>query len=91
MKLNAGKFAIAGGITSGILWIICSLMVWGMPDAMMSMGGYMMHENYSDMHWQMGFGGILFGLIGWGLVGTVICGLFAAIYNKLVGKEGHLE
>ena len=91
MKLNASKFAIAGGITSGILWIICSLMMWSMPAGMMSMSGYMMHEDYSGMRGQMGFGGILFGLVGWILVGAVICGIFAAIYNKLVGKEGHLE
>ena len=89
MKLDATKFAIAGGITAGILWIICSLMVWSMPSGMMSMSSYMMHEDYSSMRWQMGFGGILFGLIAWIFIGTVICWLFATIYNKLVGKEGN--
>ena len=87
MKLDAIKFAIAGGITAGILRIICSFVLLIMHEGMMPMGAHMMREGYSGMQWHMGFGSILFSLMGSVFIGAVICWLFATIYNKLVGKK----
>lgn len=84
MPLNAVKFAIASSLSFSIVWVSCSLLVFAMPDMMMSTSGDMVHMNLSSLGWEMSIIGILVGLVGWSLSAGVIAWLLATIYNKLL-------
>ena len=43
MKINALNFALASAITAAVVWIICSLLVWMIPGAMMNMTTNLFH------------------------------------------------
>lgn len=84
MSINAVKFAIASSLSFSIIWIICSLLVWGGPDMMIAIASDMVHMNLSLMGWEMSFGGVLVGLVGWSLSAAAITWLIATIYNKIL-------
>lgn len=84
MSLNTAKFAIASSLSFSIAWLICSLLVWVLPDMMMTTSSNMVHMNLSLMGWEMSFVGILVGLVGWSLSAGAIGWLLAMIYNKIL-------
>jgi len=83
MKINPFPFAIASAVTSGVLWVACSLVVYVMPGQMMGITGDMVHTNLSGMHWNLSMTGVLIGLIGWVLVAGIFGWILALVYNLL--------
>lgn len=49
MKLNEKAFAFASIVTIALLWLVCSLLVYLMPDMSMQASGSMMHMDLSTM------------------------------------------
>ncbi|GAB5500944.1 MAG: hypothetical protein PsegKO_32550 [Pseudohongiellaceae bacterium] len=84
MKLDAVKFGLAAAYAVIIVWVFCTILVVLLPGMSMSMGGYMMHADFSGMAWQMGMTGFIAGLILWAVTAGVFAWLLATIYNKLV-------
>ena len=83
MKLNANALALSAAITTAILWVLCSLLVWTMPGMSMHMSGYMMHTEFTDMQWQMHFTGFVAGLVIWSVCAGISAWLIAFFYNRL--------
>lgn len=83
MKINALNIALASAITTAVVWIICSLLVWSLPGAMMNLTGNMMHMEMSKGGWALSPLGILWGLIAWSLFAGIFAWLLATIYNLL--------
>ena len=77
MSLDANRLAMSFGITSAILWIICSALVALTPGAMMAMTGHMFHATMEGISWTLTWAGFLIGLVAW-----VVC---AAVAGWLVG------
>jgi cell division protein FtsX len=86
MRINTINFALAGAITTAILWTICSLLVWIMPGPMMNTTGSMVHMDMKGFGWMLSPMGFFWGLIGWSLFAGIFAWLLAAIYNLLNGK-----
>jgi 2TM family of unknown function (DUF5676) len=86
MNLNAIKFGWASAISFSIAWLVCSLLVWIIPDSMMRISGGMLHLDLSTMGWHMSLVNFSLGLVGWALTAGIIGWLLAAIYNKLITK-----
>lgn len=84
MELNTAKIGYATAFAFAIVWVICSLLVWGLPAMMLGMSGNMVHGDFSNMSWQMSSAGFLVGLFAWSILAGVIAALVAYIYNKLV-------
>jgi len=84
MKLDALKFGYAAGITAGIVWVVCSVLVLSLPSMTMDMGGGMTHMDPSQMAWSMTPSGLLLGLVAWSIVAAAFGWLVAAIYNRLL-------
>lgn len=84
MKLNEKAFAFASIVTIALLWLVCSLLVYLMPDMSMQASGSMMHMDLSTMQWSMTFPGFLVGLIIWSLAAGVVGWIFALLYNMFV-------
>lgn len=84
MKLDEVKFGLAAAFAVVIIWFFCSVLVLSMPGMSMSMGGYMMHSDFSGMSWHLGMAGFAFGAILWALTAGIFAWLMAAIYNRLL-------
>lgn len=83
MKLHAMKFGLACAGSFSITWIVCSLLVMMMPKAMLLMSGHMVHGDFTNMQWNMGFSGLVIGLICWAGVAGLMGFVVVTIYNKL--------
>ncbi|AFU97786.1 DUF5676 family membrane protein [Simiduia agarivorans] len=83
MRLNETKFGIAWAISASVFWIICSALVWAMPNMMISMSGDMLHMQLQGMGWHLSLAGVLLGLVAWVAVAGLFGWLLALVYNRL--------
>ncbi|WP_413466526.1 DUF5676 family membrane protein [Methylophaga sp.] len=65
MKLHSFKFVIAAGLTTTIIWLICSFLVFSMPQMTLMISGDMIHINTQEMMWSLALSGFIKGLIIW--------------------------
>jgi hypothetical protein len=84
MKIDAAKMGMAAAMAFGIVWLICSLLVWVFPASMTNMSGHMVHSDLSAMIWHMSGVGVLIGLFLWSVVAGFVAWLSATVYNRLV-------
>lgn len=84
MSLNSIKFEWVSAISFSIAWVVCSLLVWVLPDSMMRIFGGMLHMNLFTMGWHVSLVNLALGLIGWAFTAGIVGWLLAAIYNKLL-------
>lgn len=82
MKLNSAKFALAAILTTAIIWIICSLLVFLLPQATIMASGDMIHMDIQNMMWSLTLSGVIKGLILWSLSVGLSAWIFAVIYNR---------
>ena len=87
MKIDVLKFSTAWAIAAAMLWVLCSLIVFGMPGASMTMSRHMMHSNMGNWAWAFSWTGFVSGLILWALSAFVFGGAIAWIYDKLLGDS----
>ena len=66
------------------IWLLCSLLVWLFPAAMLSMSGLMIHVELTDISWVMSLESVIIGLVIWVLIAGVSGWLVAGIYNKIL-------
>lgn len=83
MNVNATTISMATAMGFAIVWLICSLLVWLFPAAMMAMSGHMVHTDLVEVSWHLSFGGFLIGLLAWSLSAGFTAWLVASIYNKI--------
>ncbi len=83
--IDALKFGLAVAIIFAAAWVICSLFVISMPTAMMQMSDHMVHVDFGEMSWNLGWIGFAYGLVAWSVVAGIMGWGIAAIYNRLVG------
>jgi hypothetical protein len=88
VTLNANKLAMSFGISTAILWIICSAMVAVMPGPMMSITGHMYHANLEALEWTLTLAGFVIGLVGWVVSAAAAGWLIGWSYNRLEGSSG---
>ena len=83
MKINPLNFALASAITAAVVWIICSLLVWLMPGAMMNATGNMVHIEMGKSGFMLSPLGIIWGLVAWSLFAGIFAWILATVYNLL--------
>lgn len=83
MKLNVINLAKAVAIATAIIWLVCSLLVGLAPSPMMMWSGYMFHADFSGHAFNMGFGGLIGGLLLWPLLLGSLAALSAYLYNRM--------
>ncbi len=81
MKINSLNLALASAITTAVVWVICSLLVWMMPGSMMNTTGNMVHMDMSKSGWMLSPLGFFWGLIVWSLFAGIFAWLLARVYN----------
>jgi hypothetical protein len=83
MKFNSVKFALAATLTTAVIWVICSLLVFLLPQATIMASSDMIHMDIQDMMWSLTLSGFIKGLILWSLSVGLSAWIFAVIYNRL--------
>jgi len=66
------------------MWIFCSLLVYIMPNFMLSLSADMFHLKPENFQWDLSFTGMVFGLIAWAIFPGITGWLFATIYNRMI-------
>jgi hypothetical protein len=84
MKPDVLKIGYAVAITFALVWLICSVLVWGLPSMMSEMSGHMVHSDLSEVVWHMSPAGFVVGLVSWSVIAGGIAALVTFTYNKLV-------
>lgn len=82
MKFNPNILGLAFAAAFAVLWVICSLLVFGLPGYMMTMTGHMAHANLYDLGWTLTITGFLVGLVGWVVTAWATGWLIGFFYNK---------
>lgn len=83
MTFNAIKFGLACAISASVFWVVCSLLVMGIPSMMLSMTGDMLHLQLTDIGWHLTFLGAVTGLVAWFIAAGAAGWLLATTYNRL--------
>ena len=83
MKFNSVKFALAATLTTAVIWVICSLLVFLLPQATIMASSDMIHMDIQDMMWSVTLSGFIKGLILWSLSVGLSAWIFAVIYHRL--------
>ena len=83
MKINSLKFGLASAVTAAVVWIICSLLIWIMPGAMMNMTTNLFHMEMGKSGFVLTPIGVIWGLVGWSLFAGIFAWILATIYNLL--------
>lgn len=83
MKINPLNFALASAITAAVVWIICSILIWMMPGAMMNMTTNLFHMEMGKTGFVLSPIGVVWGLIGWSLFAGIFAWILASVYNLL--------
>ncbi len=83
MKINSLNFALASAITAAVVWLICSLLIWIMPGAMMNMIMNLFHLEMGKSGFMLSPLGVIWGLVGWSLFAGIFAWILATIYNLL--------
>lgn len=84
--LDANKFAKAGALTAGILYVVCAIAVWLLPDFSLQLLGWVAHLVNVDKFAgdvQVTLGGVLLGLIQILVYAYISFWLFAKIHNRV--------
>ena len=83
MKINSLKLGLASAITAAVVWIICSMLIWMMPGAMMNMTTNLFHMEMGKSGFVLTPTGVIWGLIGWSLFAGIFAWILATIYSLL--------
>lgn len=81
MNIDAKKFGLASAGAFALLWLLCSLVVWGLPALSMDMSGHMLHSDLSHMRWSLSLTGVLLGGLIWSSTAGLTGWLIAWLYN----------
>lgn len=84
MRLQVGQIVASSMLAITILWVVCSLLVWIMPESAASMTAAMLHLEMQPSQWHLTFGGFLLGLGSWLLATSLLTVLVATFYNRLI-------
>lgn len=83
MQLHPFKFGVAAALATAVIWIICSVLVFSLPELTMMVSGDMMHMDTREIMWSLTLAGFVKGLIIWSLSVGFTAWIFAVIYNRL--------
>lgn len=87
MRIQVSQILSVALLTTTIFWVLCSLLVWLMPEGAAIMTTAMFHMEVLPSQWHLTLGGSLLGLGCWLLATTFITWLAVSFYNRLVVKS----
>jgi hypothetical protein len=84
MRFEIRAFALTGGLTAAVLFIVCASAVAVAPEATTAFAGSLIHADLSGIMRSLTWGNFILGLVVW-TGGTAGVFAFVAVgYNRLV-------
>ncbi|MBI4128232.1 MAG: hypothetical protein HY459_04135 [Parcubacteria group bacterium] len=86
MKFDTTKLSLAAAVTTGILYVVCAVVVAIAPRFALALFGNLLHmvNLGSVMTVKLSFGGFLIGLVQIFIYSYVAFWIFGSTYNRLV-------
>lgn len=85
MKLNAGAFGLAAGLTAAAVSAVCALVVALAPRFALSLLSDVVHADFTDLTRNVTLSNFFGGVLFWGLGTALVFAVAGRIYNALVG------
>lgn len=87
MRLDPRAFGLSAGLVAALLFTLCALGVWLVPQATTAMLGVLVHADLSSIVRTLTLGSFVAGLVCW-TVGTAITfSAVASLYNRLTQER----
>jgi hypothetical protein len=91
MSLNPRAFGLAGGLTAGVLFVLCAAAVAVAPGSTTALAGYLIHADLSTVTRTLTLGSFVGGLILWSVGTAFTFALAAWFYNRLIARWAFQE
>ena len=92
MKLNAGAFGAAAGITAAALFTLCAAFVAVAPGTATAVISYVVHLDLTGLARPLTFGSFCVGFVFWGAGTALVFAAAGGIYNALSRRsDGQLS
>lgn len=83
MKLKERSLFLATAITTGIVFLLCSLVVTLAPRPSWAFFSYILHTNLTGIAQKLTWGSFITGLLVWSLGTGLYAAVVARLYNRL--------
>ena len=85
MRLNTAALALAAGITTAVVYAVCSLVVAVAPGSATAVISYVLHLDLTGLARPLTWGSFAAGTVCVSLAVAFVVALLGALYNRLVG------
>jgi len=82
--IHRNKFAMACALSTGLLWVVCSMLVVCFPETMLRISVHMFHIDSEQLSWTLTWSGFFLGFISWVIFAGATGLILSEIYNRLV-------
>jgi uncharacterized membrane protein (DUF485 family) len=87
MRLSVRSLALATGITTAFVYMLCVLFIAFAPRAATIFFGYTLHAELTNIVRNVNWGSFITGLFAWSLGTGLYAAFTARLYNRLVSKS----
>ena len=84
MSANNLRLSLSVALSVGIVWLVCSLFVWAMPDLTNEFASFMMHMEINKL-WRIDIVGVVIGGFLWMTMSFVLVSLSLLFVGLLRG------
>ena len=82
MRLNTAALALAAGITTAVVYAVCSLVVAVAPGSATAVISYLLHLDLTAMARPLTWGSFATGIVCVSLAVALVVALLGALYNR---------
>jgi uncharacterized membrane protein (DUF485 family) len=87
MRLSVRSLALATGIATAFVYMLCVLFIAFAPQAATIFCGYTLHADLTNIVRNANWGSFITGLFTWSLGTGLYAAFMAQIYNRIVSKQ----
>lgn len=85
MRLDTSALALAAGLTTSVVYAICSLLAAIAPGSATAILSYIIHLDLAGLVRPLTWGSFAAGIICLSLAVSIVVALLGALYNRLAG------
>ena len=86
-RLSVRSLALATGIATAFVYMICALFIAFAPRAATIFFGYILHADLTNIVRSIGWGSFIMGLCVWSVGTGLYAAFMARIYNRLLSRQ----
>lgn len=87
MRLDTAALALAAGITTAVVYAVCSLVVAVAPGSATAAINYLLHLDLTGLGRTLTWGSVAAGIVCVSLAVAFVVGLLGSLYNRLASSS----